>query len=1112
VKNSSVAISNLAGTNFVSGATVKLQRTGETPISATAVVRSSASKITCTLDLTGAATGAWDVVVTNPDGGFGILSGGFTVYDNPAPTVTGITPSTGPNDSSVSITNLAGTGFLTGATVKLQKSNQTSITAEDIIVQSATQITCTLDLTGAATGPWDVVVTNRDGQLGTKAGAFTISDPVPTITSITPATGISNNINVTGYVLTGTGFRTGAAVTLTRTGQTAIAATAETVLSDTQMTCSLQIATTKAAGLWNVVVTTTGGTGTLPNGFTVANPVPTVSTITPSTGANNNSALSITNLAGTGFLAGATVKLQRTGQTDITATNVVVASSTKITCTLNLTDKAAGDWAVVMTNPDGQAATNQPTFTITNGYAAPTVTGITPSSGGTGDSVSITDLAGTGFRTGATVKLRKAGQGDIAATDVAVVSATQITCTLNLAGAAAGAWDVVVGNPDGQSGTLSGGFTVGDPAPTVTGITPNAGASGANVSITNLAGTGFVTGAAVRLLKTGETGIAAADVVVVSSSKITCDLDLTGAPVGAWGVVVTNPDGQSGTLASAFTVTHGASTGLTITPNPTTATAGEAVSYTATAEDAQGNTWDATADTTFGVDTGAGGTWAANVYTSEKTGDWTVTGDYDGVKATAALHVGAGTATKLTLAPNPGTVAAGGAITYTATAQDAQGNSVDVSATTTFGIDTGAGGTWAANVYTSEKTGDWTVTGDYDGVKATAALHVGAGTALAVSNVTGSVGQTVQLSAKLTAGGAPLAGQSVAFLANDVAVSSGTTDAAGVAAVVYGPLTAGDKTITARFSGVSPYTATTGTDTLTVNAAAPKKITLTLTPSSLVSGEATTCKVMGDNNVEYTNACTYYAQYGAGGAWSTVAPKNIYTAAKAGTWNVTAVYNTLTDTKPLTVTAGVATAVTLTPATATINAGQTQAYTVTATDAAGNVSTPPASSLSHNGAGSLTDYTYTAAAGDAGNAVTITANVDGKTTTATLNVNATAGPGTILAWDKDTKKFYLCSNATNPELGTEITGSATYNGIPVVLSGTGTNVTVAAAGASLRVTWYLRSGGLYRAYEYSTISGVTKTATYDGTRTLVDGTWKVGFSGLTHTISGGTATYGSAQQ
>ena len=45
-----------------------------------------------------------------------MLVNGFTVMA-PAPTVTGITPATGVNTTTVSITNLAGTNFASGATV-----------------------------------------------------------------------------------------------------------------------------------------------------------------------------------------------------------------------------------------------------------------------------------------------------------------------------------------------------------------------------------------------------------------------------------------------------------------------------------------------------------------------------------------------------------------------------------------------------------------------------------------------------------------------------------------------------------------------------------------------------------------------------------------------------------------------------------------------------------------------------------------------------------------------------------------------------------------------------------------------------------------------------------
>jgi hypothetical protein len=93
----------------------------------------------------------------------------------------------------------------------------------------------------------------------------------------------------------------------------------------------------------------------------------------------------------------------------------------------------------------------------------PTIAGITPNSGYAGSVVQITDLAGTGFQNGATVKLTRTGQPDIVATGVSVVSSSRIACTLDLTGKQAGAWNVVVANPDGQSATLPQGFTVRTP-------------------------------------------------------------------------------------------------------------------------------------------------------------------------------------------------------------------------------------------------------------------------------------------------------------------------------------------------------------------------------------------------------------------------------------------------------------------------------------------------------------------------------------------------------------------------------------------------------------------------------------------------------------------------
>lgn|GEM_PF-1259623 len=96
----------------------------------------------------------------------------------------------------------------------------------------------------------------------------------------------------------------------------------------------------------------------------------------------------------------------------------------------------------------------------TPGAAAPTVTSITPASGVNTGTVHITNLAGTNFQSGATVKLTKASQSDINATNVAVASASQITCDFALTGATTGQWNVVVTNPDMQSGQRPNGFRV----------------------------------------------------------------------------------------------------------------------------------------------------------------------------------------------------------------------------------------------------------------------------------------------------------------------------------------------------------------------------------------------------------------------------------------------------------------------------------------------------------------------------------------------------------------------------------------------------------------------------------------------------------------------------
>ena len=133
----------------------------------------------------------------------------------------------------------------------------------------------------------------------------------------------------------------------------------------------------------------------------------------------------------------------------------------EITCDLDLQNAKAGSWAVTVTNTDGRTGTLPVAFKIT--ALSPIVSSITPVKGLNNALVGITNLAGQNFRSGAAVKLSLTGANDIIADNVAVESASKITCRFNLVGKTVGVYDVVVTNDDGLSGTLAAGFKVEAP-------------------------------------------------------------------------------------------------------------------------------------------------------------------------------------------------------------------------------------------------------------------------------------------------------------------------------------------------------------------------------------------------------------------------------------------------------------------------------------------------------------------------------------------------------------------------------------------------------------------------------------------------------------------------
>ena len=114
---------------------------------------------------------------------------------------------------------------------------------------------------------------------------------------------------------------------------------------------------------------------------------------------------------------------------------------------------------LLITDTRGGGTVTKPRIRVDQALAAlvPSVGSLAPNQGTLGAAVAVT-ISGSGFTTGSTLSLSGTG---ITVSNVALVSAAQLTATLTIASAATpGSRDVTVTNPNGASGTLPGGFTV----------------------------------------------------------------------------------------------------------------------------------------------------------------------------------------------------------------------------------------------------------------------------------------------------------------------------------------------------------------------------------------------------------------------------------------------------------------------------------------------------------------------------------------------------------------------------------------------------------------------------------------------------------------------------
>lgn len=506
----------VVGSLFKAGAEVTLS-VGGTPVAATNVTIVSATQLLATTPAH--APGLATLTVRNPvDALEGSLADVFTYLAPPA--VTSVTPATGFTAGGLTVT-LTGTAFRPAAVVRFGANAGTDV----VVDPGGTSLTVTTP-PSTIDGPVDVTVINSDTQQTVVTAGFTYNFNAPTITSVTPAEGLS--AGGTAITIVGTGFLPSPTVTIG--GAPALS------VSRTSLTQLTAVTPPGMAGPADVTVTNSDAqAATLTAGFRYV-PPPTLTAVAPANGPVQGGTL--ITLTGRDFLPGATVRLG-----GVPAFAVTVTSPTTATAVTN--SSAPGTVEVQLVNPDTQSSTLAAAFTYD---PAPTLLSLSPVVGSTAGGTTVT-LTGTGFLTGAAVLF-----GTRPATDVTVVSSTELT--VSTPARPVGVVSVTVRNPDAQSAELPRAFRFITP-PTVTAATPNTG-DVAGGTVVRLSGSGFAAGSTVSF-----GGTAAAQVSVVSATE----LDAVTPPhlPGAVDVEVST-DGASATLTGGFTFTRGAPTLSAVAP------------------------------------------------------------------------------------------------------------------------------------------------------------------------------------------------------------------------------------------------------------------------------------------------------------------------------------------------------------------------------------------------------------------------------------------------------------------------------------------------------------------------------------------------------------------
>ena len=276
----------------------------------------------------------------------------FTV-NNPVPTLGSISPTSTLVGSGPVTVDFFGTGYLAASVARLGGTNLPTT----VLTNTHIQATVSASLTATAGTLVPSVVNPAPGGGTASGGSFVVTNPIPTLGSISPT---SATAGIAGLTLTANGTNYNSSTVVRFDG----AALTTALVSATQVTAQLPTAQVATGAVHTITVNnpSPGGGTSASRTLTVNNPVPTISGVSP--GAAVAGATTTLTITGSGFNSATLVEADGSSLPTTFSGNAL-----QVTATLSPILSAAGTTSAISVFnplPGGGASAGALSVTISN--------------------------------------------------------------------------------------------------------------------------------------------------------------------------------------------------------------------------------------------------------------------------------------------------------------------------------------------------------------------------------------------------------------------------------------------------------------------------------------------------------------------------------------------------------------------------------------------------------------------------------------------------------------------------------------------------------------------------------------------------------------------------